>query len=204
MEEDIFGETSEQEKTLKLLPAPELAHVQNLGVDVKNREVYLGEVEDETAEELAITLNYLAGLSGEPIKIWINSPGGDVTGMFAIHDLFRACPALIHTIGYGEIVSAAVLLLTCGHKRFVTESCVLMSHESTVEKDEGGLGLRAAKKRRAWEDWLQTYWCELMARYTPEDKDAKWWKRKTENDAEYWLLGGQAIVDAGLADEVLR
>jgi hypothetical protein len=40
-----------------------------------------------------------------------------------------------------------------------------------------------------------------MAQYTPHSE--KYWKLKTERKAEYWLLGGKAIVDAGIADEVI-
>ena len=39
-----------------------------------------------------------------------------------------------------------------------------------------------------------------MAKHTPNDE--KWWRMKTEKTAEYWLLGGDKIVEAGLADRV--
>ena len=32
--------------------------------------------------------------------------------------------------------------------------------------------------------------------------DAKFWKQVTERKAEYWLLGGQAMIDHGLADAI--
>jgi ATP-dependent Clp protease protease subunit len=184
-------------------PAPALRHINRLAVDVHERIVYLGEIEEGDGEWFAQAVNHLDGVPGplRTIEVWLNTPGGDVTAMFAIHDIIRSHPNIrIHA--YGQVCSAGVLLLACGHRRAVTESCVLMSHENRLGGDEEGLGLRAAKDRRKYEDWQHAWWCELMARYTP--KDSAWWKRTTERQGEYWLLGGAAIVEAGLADEVVR
>lgn len=183
--------------------APAHYWIDETGIDIAGRTIWLvGELTEEDADWFAKAVRVMVDQSANtPIIVMLNTPGGDVTAMFAIHDLIRSSPCNIRVIAYGEVVSAGVLLLTCGHRRMVSESCVLMSHEPTVG-DESDLGLRAAKDRRAWEDWTHTHWCELMARYTPQD--AAWWKRKTERKAEYWLLGGQSIVDAGLADGVWR
>lgn len=191
---------SNDEDTRTLMIAPELAHIYNLRVNVKNRYIYMSEIEEDTDEELSMVLDYFAHTGMDEVTIRLNSPGGDVKSMFAIHDLIRTSPRDICVYGYGEICSAAVLILACAPRRVVSESCVLMSHESTVGESE--LGLRAAKERRKWEDWTHTWWCDLMARYTPDGQDAAWWRKKTEKTAEYWLLGGKAIVEAGLADEV--
>jgi len=183
--------------------APELQHIFNLRVNPQNGYIYMGEIEEDTDEDLAMALDYFAHSGIQEVTIRLNSPGGDVKSMFAIHDLIRTSPRDICVVGYGEICSAAVLILACAHRRVVMENCCLMSHEPKVTGDEDGLGLRAAKDRRQWEDWILTQWCELMARYT--GKEAKWWKDLTEKKkAEYWLLGGKAIVEAGLADEVIH
>lgn len=192
-----------EEANPPVILAPELVHIRYLGVDVAARAIYVGEIEEDSPDTFAQALTYLAARGDAPVRLMLNTPGGDVTAMFALHDLIRTAPVPVHAFAYGEVVSAGVLLLACCHHRTVTESCVLMSHEATVG-EETELGLRAAKDRRQWEDWSHTWWCELMARYTPDDKDAGWWKRKTERKAEYWRLGGQQIVDEGLADEVRR
>lgn len=187
----------------EIRPVRELAYILDQGVDPRRRVLHLDEIDESTGGWVSQVLAHLNSLSSAPIRIFLNTPGGDVTSMFAIHDAIRTSHAQVHVIGTGQVCSAGVLILACGHKRFVTESCCLMSHEPTIGAPDEGLGLRATKSRRKWEDWSQAWWCELMARYTPRDKDARWWAKTTERQAEYWLLGGRAIVEAGLADYVL-
>jgi hypothetical protein len=97
------------------------------------------------------------------------------------------------------VLSAGVLMLVCGHKRLVTESCILMSHEGTASTMED-LKFSALKDRIKMEEWAQKHWCTLMARYTPFD--AQFWKRTSIQKEEYWKLGGEDIVVNGLADAV--
>jgi ATP-dependent protease ClpP protease subunit len=212
----ILKEEDSAKKSL-LVPAPQISFDINLGANVDRRVVHLaGELEEGDEERFMMLMEHLwstihpklYGVPGETVEydkraitVYLNTPGGDVTVMFAIHDIIRMSPVPVHIIGYGQVVSSGVLILACGHRRYVTESCVLMSHEPTVGDGEE-LGMRAAKDRRKWEDWMHVYWCELMGRYTP-DMDAAWWKRKTERQGEYWRLGAQEIVEVGLADEIV-
>lgn len=182
---------------VELMPAPGIAHVINLGLDWEKRIIHVsGEIGSGDGEWFWTVIERLG--REEPVEVHINTPGGDVDSMFAMHDAIRR-HGKVTTVGYGQVCSAGVLLLACGHKRFVAESTILMSHETTGSAGE--LGYRAAKDRRKVDDWIHVYWAELMARYTP--MDAAWWRRKTEKTAEYWLLGGKEIVEQGLADEIL-
>lgn len=189
---DLFGE----EEEILLDPAPRLAHELNLGVNWSDRIIHLeGEIESDTGTWLWQVLDRF---SDAPVKIHMTTPGGDVNSMYSAHDAIRR-HGNVEVTAYGECCSAGVLILACAHKRIVTESLIWMSHESSGSAGE--LGYRAAKDRRKVDDFQHEYWATLMARYTPND--AAWWKRKTERQAEYWLLGGEAIVAAGCADEVL-
>ena len=137
----------------------------------------------------------------DPITVWLNTPGGDAESAFVFHDIVRSSIAPITVIGVGGVHSAGVLMLACGHHRMVTENCTLMTHESTcVGAGASGMKYSEAKARRQWEDWIQNRYTELIARYTPED--SKYWKRVISRETEYWLLGGAAIVEAGLADGI--
>jgi ATP-dependent protease ClpP protease subunit len=191
-----FGIFEESNQGPVLTKAPMISHVIDLGIDVDRRVVHLaGEIEADTG---AWFWNVVDHMGKDPIEVHLNTPGGDVDSMYAIHDSIRR-HGNITVLGYGQVCSAGVLILACGHKRKVCESTILMSHENTAS--QGELGYTAAKDRRKVDDWQHVYWSELMARYTP--MDAIWWKRKTEKTAEYWLLGGHEIVEKGLADEVV-
>lgn len=198
--EHMLAETVVELAKPKLEPASALQHTLSTQVDEPTRTIYLGDIDGGTGEWFSIVLNYFNSLSDKPVNLILNSPGGDVVSMFVIHDAIRSSKAPVHVHGTGWVASAAVLLLAAGHKRTVSESCCLMSHAGSTGSNEGDY--RAVKDRRQWEDWNQTHWCELMGRYTP-GKDAKWWAKTTANKAEWWLLGGAAIVEAKLADEVV-
>ena len=63
------------------------------------------------ADKLIKDLLVLEAESQEPVKLYINSPGGDVDSGFAIYDMIRfvSCPVTI--IGMGLVASAAALVL---------------------------------------------------------------------------------------------
>lgn len=187
----------EEQEDILLDQAPRLAHILNLGVDWTKPLIHLaGEIQSETGEWFWTLAEHF---SDRPLYVHLNTPGGDVDSMYAIHDAIRR-HGNVTVSAYGQCCSAGVLILACAHQRRVTESLIWMSHESTAWS-AGDLGYRAAKDRRKVDDFQHVYWAELMARYTPQDAD--WWKRKTERQAEYWLLGGKAVIEAGCADVMI-
>ena len=68
----------------------------------------------------------------KPIKLMLNTPGGNADEMFALYDIMRMhrdkCE--IHTFGVGKVMSAGVLLLAAGTKgqRKVGKHCRIMIH----------------------------------------------------------------------------
>lgn len=70
-----------------------------------------GEINKDMADKLIKDLLVLEAESQEPVKLYINSPGGDVDSGFAIYDMIRfvSCPVTI--IGMGLVASAAALVL---------------------------------------------------------------------------------------------
>ncbi|NCC13089.1 MAG: ATP-dependent Clp protease proteolytic subunit [Spirochaetia bacterium] len=79
---------------------------------LKTRSILLsGEINKESAESVIKQLLILEGESSEPIKIFINSPGGDVDAGYAIFDMARFVSAPVTMIGMGLVASAAALVL---------------------------------------------------------------------------------------------
>lgn len=79
---------------------------------LKTRSILLsGEINKESAESVIKQLLILEGESSEPIKIFINSPGGDVDAGYAIFDMARFVNAPVTMIGMGLVASAAALVL---------------------------------------------------------------------------------------------
>ncbi|MGE4584815.1 MAG: ATP-dependent Clp protease proteolytic subunit [Sphaerochaeta sp.] len=79
---------------------------------LKTRSILLsGEIDKESAESVIKQMLVLEGENSEPIKLFINSPGGDVDAGYAIYDMARFISAPVYMIGMGLVASAAALVL---------------------------------------------------------------------------------------------
>jgi ATP-dependent Clp protease protease subunit len=81
------------------------------------------------ATEFSESVRAIARENSEPIKIYINSPGGDVFSLKAILGAMDLVKNEFITIAVGEASSAAAFLLAHGNKRFATENTTVMVHE---------------------------------------------------------------------------
>ena len=186
-------------------PAPELAHIDKMNVDVVSREIYVGgEIEEEFGAWFTCVMSYLERMGDGPVTIWLNTPGGDVTSMFVFHDLVRATKLHVRVIATGQVCSAGVLMLACCNERLITESCVLMSH-----RGQGLIGgdYEALEAQIKYHKWCEEHWAMLMDRYTPEtvggqSRDARYWFQLGKKRSQWWVFGGDAIVQEGIADGI--
>lgn len=100
---------------------------------LKTRSVMLsGEINKESAEKIINQLLILeADDSEKEIKIFINSPGGDVDAGYAIYDMVRfiSCPVVM--IGAGLVASAAslVLLAVPSERRVALPNSTYLIHQ---------------------------------------------------------------------------
>ncbi len=88
---------------------------------LETRQILLsGEINKDLSEKIVRQLFVLEAESSKPIKLFIDSPGGDVDAGFAIFDVIRFIGAPVMTIGMGLVASAAalVLLSTPKERRF--------------------------------------------------------------------------------------
>ncbi len=84
---------------------------------MKTRSILLsGEVSKELAERVIRHLLILEAAGDEPIKVFIDSPGGDADAGYAIFDMFRFVKPRIYTIGMGLVASAGALILLAADK----------------------------------------------------------------------------------------
>jgi len=79
---------------------------------LKTRTILLsGEVNKELAEKVIKQLLLLEADGDDPIKVFIDSPGGDVDAGFAIFDMIRFVRPKVYTVGMGLVASAGALIL---------------------------------------------------------------------------------------------
>jgi len=84
---------------------------------MKTRSILLsGEVNKELAERVVRSLLLLEEAGKGPIKVFIDSPGGDVDAGYAIFDMIRFIDAPVYTVGMGLVASAGALILLAAPK----------------------------------------------------------------------------------------
>ena len=78
---------------------------------LKTRTILLsGEIDKDLAEKTIRQLLLLEDMGNEPIRIFIDSPGGDADAGFAVFDMIRFVKPKVYTIGMGLVASAAAIV----------------------------------------------------------------------------------------------
>ena len=85
---------------------------------LKENIIFLGTPIDDTIANLicAQLLHLESENPDKDINIYINTPGGDITALFAIYDTMQFIKPDIATICFGQAASAAAVLLAAGTK----------------------------------------------------------------------------------------
>ncbi|MGH2830926.1 MAG: ATP-dependent Clp endopeptidase proteolytic subunit ClpP [Actinomycetota bacterium] len=100
---------------------------------LKERIVFLGtEVEDTVANLVMAQLLHLESEDPDKdIHLYINSPGGSITALFAIYDTMAYIKPDVSTICMGQAASAAAVLLASGTKgkRYALPHARILIHQ---------------------------------------------------------------------------
>jgi ATP-dependent Clp protease protease subunit len=164
-----------------------------------NRIVFLGSaIDDHVANVVVAQLLHLESESPtHDISLYINSPGGDMTGLFAIHDTMQYVAPDVATICVGQAASAAAVLLAAGAKgkRFALPNARVLIHQphGGAQGQSADLEIQVAEvveMRRRMIDILVAATGQAGARIANDiDRD--------------YIVRGQAAVDYGLVDEII-
>lgn len=97
---------------------------------LEQRIIYLdGEIEEGTGNEISKQLLYLDSISHEPIKLYINSPGGSCSEGLQILDTMELIDSPVYTFNIGMCVSMGFAILVRGDKRFSYRDAEAMCHQ---------------------------------------------------------------------------
>ena len=100
---------------------------------LKENIIFLGTPIDDTIANLicAQMLFLEAENVDKEISLYINSPGGDITALFAIYDTMKYIKPSISTFCYGQAASAAAVLLAAGTtgKRYALPHARILLHQ---------------------------------------------------------------------------
>ena len=84
---------------------------------LKTRSILIsGEIDKKMAEKVVSQLLMLEAENDDPIKVFIDSPGGDVDSAYAIFDMIRFVKPKVTMIAMGLAASAGALILLAAYK----------------------------------------------------------------------------------------
>lgn len=165
---------------------------------LKDRIVFIGQPFDShLANSVVAQLLFLESDSpAKDIYLYINSPGGNLTSMFAIYDTMRYIKPDITTIGFGHVMSAGSFILAAGTKgkRYALPNTEIMVHEL-----RGGAQGTATDMEITLKQALKLK--ERMAKHYHELTDRPLDKIKKDMERDHYLTAEEA-VDYGLIDSV--
>jgi len=100
---------------------------------LKDRIIFLGTPLDDTVSNIIIAqvMHLESEDPDKDVMMYINSPGGEITGLFAIYDTMQYIKPDVQTICVGQAASAAAVLLTAGAKgkRYALPHARILIHQ---------------------------------------------------------------------------
>jgi ATP-dependent Clp protease protease subunit len=166
---------------------------------LRERIIFLGTPIDDTIANL-ICAQMLFLESEDPekdINLYINSPGGDITGLLAIYDTMKYIKPDVSTFCFGQAASAAAVLLGAGSKgkRYALPHSRVLLHQPW-----GGVGGQAsdieiqAREILRMKDMLNA----MLAADTGQSAERV--NKDTDRD---FIMSADECVEYGLIDEVI-
>jgi ATP-dependent Clp protease protease subunit len=166
---------------------------------LKTRTILLsGEINKSLAERTIRQLLLLEDMGDEPIRIFIDSPGGDADAGYAIFDMIRFVKPQVWTIGMGLVASAAAIiqLASPGDRRAGLPNSHYLIHQPL----SGIRGVATDIEIHARElDKLRAKINRLIA----DETGAPFEQVEKDTDRDYWMNAEEA-VKYGLISRVIR
>ena len=167
---------------------------------LKDRVVLLGtQVDDQSANLIAAQLLHLAAVDADKdIALYINSPGGSVTAMFAIYDTIQHINPDVSTVCMGMAASSSAVLLAAGAagKRYALPNSRVLIHQP----HGGAQGQQIDIEIQAREiTFMRQRMEEILVEHTGQSRE----RIHQDVDRDYIMSGAEA-VEYGMVDHVME
>ena len=166
---------------------------------LKEHIIFIGTpIDDVIANLVCAQLLFLESENPDKdINLYINSPGGEITALFAIYDTLMFIKNEISTLCFGQAASAAAVLLAAGTKgkRFALPHSRILIHQpySGAGGQASDIEIQAREILRM-RDMLET----LLAEHTGQTVERI--SKDTERD---YIMSAAEGVEYGIIDEVI-
>lgn len=199
LKELIQNLESNNEKEIKTFDAL-IDYVQGF----KNRSLLIGEIDTDICVAVDNIIRFWNDVDNEenipaeerqPIKIYINSPGGLLTSTFTMIDSIKLSKTPVYTIAIGETYSGGFFTFLAGHKKFAYPHASFLYHEGATAN--GG----DANKFRNFAKFYEVQ-LEKLRQVVLDNSSisAEEYEKHIKDD---WWLTAEEAVEYGIADEIL-
>ncbi len=166
---------------------------------LKDRIIFLGTpIDDAVANLIMAQLLHLESEDADKdISMYINSPGGEITGLFAIYDTMQFIKPDIATYCMGQAASAAAVLLAAGTrgKRHALPHARILIHQPY-----GGAAGQAADIEIQAKEIIRMR--ELLERILAHHTGQPIEKISKDTDRDF-IMSADEAKDYGIIDEVI-
>jgi ATP-dependent Clp protease protease subunit len=155
-------------------------------------------IDDTIANLVCAQLLYLQYENADrDINLYINSPGGDITALFAIYDTMQLVKNPIATWCYGQAASAAAVLLSAGAtgKRFALPHSRILLHQPY-----GGVGGQATDIEIQAREILRM---REMLEHILADHTGQPLERIHKDTDRDFIMGAEDAREYGIIDEII-
>ena len=166
---------------------------------LKERIIILGTpINDQIANLVVAQLLWLASEDdSKPIRMYINSPGGQVYSGMAIYDTMQQVTCPVSTVAVGFTASFGTILLTAGTKgmRYALPNATIHLHQPLggARGQASDIAIQAQEILR-----LRTDLNQILSHHTGQTIE----RIQKDTDRDLYMTAAQAR-DYGLVDEVL-
>ena len=166
---------------------------------LKERIIILGTpIDDAVANLICAQMLFLEYEDPDKdISLYVNSPGGDITALFAIYDTMKFLKPDVSTFCFGQAASAAAVLLAAGAKakRFALPHARILLHQpwGGAEGQASDIELQAREILR-----MRDLLTGMLAADTGQAHD----KVAKDTDRDFVMTADEAVL-YGVIDEVI-
>jgi len=165
--------------------------------------VLSGEIDESSVKDAIQTISFINEIDDgkevvEPIKLIINSLGGNILDGFALIGVIENSFVPVYTYGYGSIMSMALPILAAGDKRFGHQLATFMYHEclDSVPYDKMSIIKENIEETDRLMDMYDDY---LTSRTTLTQKQLN----KVKNKKTDWYFGSDEALSYNIINEVI-
>ena len=170
-----------------------------------NRFLDIGDIDDEIGDAVDNIIRFwnrvddeanLPREEREPIKLYINSNGGALSGALKIIDAIKLSKTPVYTINTGMAYSAGFFIFITGEERYAYPNSSFLFHEGSIS-----MGVSDAGKFRNYANFYERLLLKLKditlsnTKMTEEDYEA-------HKKDDRWFLADEAL-ELGICDEIL-